>query len=323
MGRILLYLFVLGLFLVGSGCGNSGSEIRPEIQALPIKLTLNRFDQEFDRLEDHKLELLKDKYPYLFPTQYPDSIWIAKHRDTLQQRLRSEVNDVFRDFEPYRADLELFYKHVAYYFPGAKIPTVITLTNDVDVDNRVVLADSLLFIGLDNYLGPQHEFYQGFSRYIAKDLNPDYIVSDVAESFAISIIPYPKERSFMSRMVYFGKILYLKDMLLPQISDSLKIRYTARELGWAKANEGQIWRYFVERELLYSTDQQLNPSFLDPAPFSKFRLELDNESPGRIGRYIGWQIVRAYMSNHSDSPENMISLKGDELFRLSGYKPPK
>lgn len=323
MRRLLSYLFVFELLLTGQGCADIDSKIRPEIAALPLSLTLNRFDQEFDRLQGGNLEVLKDKYPFLFPLQYPDSIWIAKHNDTLQQALRKEVSTAFTDFEPYLSDLELFYKHVSYYFPEAEIPTVITLTNDVDVDNRVVLADSLLFIGLDNYLGADHEFYQGMSRYVARDLDPDYMVSDVAEAFATSVIPYPKERSFVSRMIYFGKIVYLKDLLLPQIPDALKIRYTEDELDWAKANEGQIWRYFVERELLYSTDYQLNPSFLDPAPFSKFRLELDNESPGRIGRYVGWQIVRAYMLNHSDTPEQWISLPGEELFSASGYKPAK
>ena len=44
--------------------------------------------------------------------------------------------------------------------------------------------------------------------------------------------------------------------------------------------------------------------FLEPAPFSKFYLQLDNESPGKVGRWIGWQIVRYY---HKNNPE--ISLK--------------
>jgi hypothetical protein len=29
--------------------------------------------------------------------------------------------------------------------------------------------------------------------------------------------------------------------------------------------------------------------------FSKFYLEIDNESPGQVGGWIGWQIVRSYM----------------------------
>jgi uncharacterized protein YjaZ len=124
-------------------------------------------------------------------------------------------------------------------------------------------------------------------------------------------------------MIYYGRELYLKDLLIPGVSDEKKIGYTEEEMEWARANEEQIWRYFIERELLYSTDNQLGPRFLEPAPFSKFRLELDNESPGRIGRYIGWEIVRAFMDRHDLSLQQLLELPADEVFRRSNYKPNK
>ena len=323
MNRILFTALTFVALMGAMGCGQKEVNVLPEIKELPIALKVSRFDLAFDRLPQTGLSALKSDYPYLFPQQYPDSVWLAKYQDTLQQQLRDEVAKVFPDFQEYQAALELFYKHVAYYFPKARIPHVITLTSDVDYENRILLSDSLLFIGLDNYLGPNHEFYGGLSNYLAQELRADYLISDVAETFATSVVPYPKERSFVSRMVYYGKILYLKDKLLPTDSDSIKIRYSAKEMEWAQANEGQIWRYFIERELLYNTDNQLDLRFLDPAPFSKFRLELDSESPGRIGRYIGWQIVRNYMSNHSDKLDQLLSLSGEQLFRLSNYKPPQ
>jgi gliding motility-associated lipoprotein GldB len=320
----ILFAALTFVVLIGSvGCGRKEAEILPEIDKLSISLDVSRFDRDFDDLPQIGLPALREKYPYLFPEQYPDSVWLAKFNDTLQQQLRLEVAKAFPDFEKYQAGLELFYKHLRYYFPKVNIPHVITLTTDVDYENRVLLADSLLFIGLDNYLGPNHEFYGGLSKYIARDLQSDYLVGDVAETFATALVPYPKERSFIARMVYYGKLLYLKDKLLPLEPDSLKIRYSAAEWDWARANEGQIWRYFIERELLYSTDNQLDLRFLDPAPFSKFRLELDSESPGRIGRYVGWQIVRAYMSNHSDSLDQLLALSGEQLFQKSNYKPPQ
>lgn len=110
---------------------------------------------------------------------------------------------------------------------------------------------------------------------------------------------------------------------MPLAPDSVKIGYREDQLEWARANEGQIWRYFIERELLYSTDGELGPRFLDPAPFSKFRLQLDNESPGRIGRYMGWQVVRSFMEQNPEGLEEMLALPGEALFRKSNYKPPK
>ena len=93
-------------------------------------------------------------------------------------------------------------------------------------------------------------------------------------------------------------------------------------MAWASANEEQVWRYFIEQELLYSTDGKLAPRFFLPAPFSKFQLELiDIESPGRIGRYMGWQIVRAFMDNNEIGLAEMLSLAGEEIFKKSKYKP--
>ena len=72
---------------------------------------------------------------------------------------------------------------------------------------------------------------------------------------------------------------------------------------------------------MYSTDNMLNQRFLDQAPFSKFGLELDNESPGRLGRYIGWQIVRAFMEKNPVSLKQMLTMSEEEIFKQSNYKP--
>ena len=106
----------------------------------------------------------------------------------------------------------------------------------------------------------------------------------------------------------------------PQIEDLLG--YTPEELDWAFANEEQIWRYFIENELLYSTNAALDARFLDPAPFSKFRLALDNQSPGRLGRFLGWQILRAFVSkNETLTLQEVLDFPADEILKQSNYKP--
>ena len=316
-------IFSLGLLILVSGCGDPRPGVSEEVLEIPLTLEIDRFDLAFDQMEPSGLPSMKSKYPYLFPEQYSDSIWLAKQADTLQQRLRQEVRKAFPDFGGYQTELELFFKHAKYYFPETQAPRVLTLTTDVDYENRVILTDTLLLVGLDNYLGPDHEFYSGLQRYIAQELDPAFLVSDVGSAFARKVVPAPRARSFIAQVVYYGKVLYLKDRLMPLAEDSVKIGYTAQQLEWARENESQIWRYFVERELLYSTDKQLGPRFLDPAPFSKFGLVFDNESPGRIGRYMGWQIVRSYMDKNNTSLQEMLQIPGEELFKSSKYKPPK
>ncbi len=293
------------------------------VSKVPLELEILRFDREFAQSEAGDLPSLKQRYPFLFPAQYPDSIWVAKMADSLQFELSTEVERAFGDFGEETRDLESLFRHIKYYFPDHRPPKVITLVSDVRYRERVLLADTLLLIGLDNYLGEDHRFYGGLQRYIAESLDRRYLLSDVASAFAKTVVHYPEQRSFLSKMVHYGKELYLKDLLLPDLGDDQKIGYSPEDLQWAGENEQQIWRYIVERGLLYDTDSDLERRFLDPAPFSKFGLELDRESPARLGRYMGWQIVRAYMERNETGLQELLELPADEIFKNSNYKPRK
>lgn len=312
--------FLIIIFL--NGCRQT-DKTAEEISNTQIDLSIHRFDREFAAASSESIPGLKSKYPYLFPSQFPDSIWIAKLTDTIQVELSDEVEKAFGNFEEETNDLESLFQHITYYFPKYKTPKVVTVTSDVRYNDRVILTDTLLLLGLDNYLGSDHHFYRSIQRYIAAGLDKQYLTSDVASAFAKKALKYPRNRSFLSRMVYYGKELYLKDKVLPSISDAQKIGYTVEEIEWAKNNEEQIWRYFVEKELLYSTDAKLDQRFLDPSPFSKFQLELDSESPGRLGRYMGWQIVKAFMEKSNITLQQLLSLPADEIFKKSNYKPRK
>ncbi|MEN8799658.1 MAG: gliding motility lipoprotein GldB [Flavobacteriaceae bacterium] len=315
-------LYFLIAILALTGC-RQADRAEDKIAAIELDLKLTRFDREFADAAPEDLPGLKEKYPFLFPSQYPDSLWIRKMQDTLQIELMEEVGRAFPNLNQVETDLEELMKHIVYYFPRTRAPEVITLTSEVDYKNRVILADSLLLIGLDNYLGADHRYYAGMDRYIAQDLDPKFLTSDVASAYAHKLVEYPANRNFLARMIYYGKILFLKDKWMPASTDGEKIHYSEEQLAWAEANEEEIWRYFIEKEVLYSTDQELGPRFLEPAPFSKFRLELDNESPGRLGRYVGWKIVRSFMENNKIRLQEMIALPAEEIFKNSKYKPNK
>ena len=132
-----------------------------------------------------------------------------------------------------------------------------------------------------------------------------------------------KQRRFVDQMISFGKQLYLKDLFMPFKSEASRIGYSEEEYTWAQLNESEIWSYFVDRDLLFSTDTSLSNRFIAQAPFSKFYLELDNESPGMLGRYLGWQIVRQFMENNDVSLRELSTISGEELYKKSKYKPVK
>tara|TARA_R110002050_G_scaffold1164_1_gene8163 strand:+ start:151 stop:1128 length:978 start_codon:yes stop_codon:yes gene_type:complete len=318
LARVKPIFILLSVFLILFSC-NDSDKVAQEIEAVPIDLKIARFDREFASAGEKGLTALRKTYPYLFPA--PDSVWIAKMEDSLQIELFQEVGNAFQSFEDEQEGLVQLFKHIKYYFPEYKVPKVITVTNDVDYNNRIILTDSILFVSLDNYLGPEHKYYGGFQRYIAQSLDRSYLVSDVASAFAKQVVPRPRDRTFLARMIYFGKELYLKDKLMPNVEERKRIGYSEEDLTWAIANEEPMWRNFIENEYLYSTDNKLNQRFLEPAPFSKFGLELDNESPGRLGRYVGWQIVKAFMENNDVSLKQLLTMPEEEIFKKSNYKP--
>lgn len=315
---------IIFIFLVAiSFSCEKQSETEKEIEKIPVDFELVRFDQKFANTTSESLPRLKAEYPFLFPAQFPDSVWMEKINDTIQQELNTEVTKAFPDLSAEEDALHSLFQHIKYYFPEFESPTVITITSEVDYKNKVLLSQDYLFIALDTYLGKDHPFYMGIQEFLKKNFERNQIIPDVAAEYAKKYVPRPESKTFLAHLIYYGKILYLKDVWLPTTPDNQKIGYAPEELDWVKANEEQIWRYFVERELIFNSDSQLQSRFLYPAPFSKFNLELDNESPAMVGQYIGWQIIRQYMDKNEVSLREMLDTDSETIFNKANYKPKK
>ncbi|WP_072880587.1 gliding motility lipoprotein GldB [Salegentibacter echinorum] len=316
--RIFLMLAVCTLW----SC-NEEAKIEKEIAAIPMDFQLVRFDKKFAAATPQNLAKLQEEYPFMFPAQFPDSLWVKKLNDTIQQELETEVQKAFPTFENEKTGLKKLFQHIKYYFPAFEAPRVITVTSEVDYKNKVILSEDYLFLSLDTYLGKEHRFYIGIQEFLKKNFRKEQLLPDVANAYAEKYTPRAQSRTFLSRMIYFGKLLFLKDKFIPEVDDREKIGYTKDELDWVKNNEAQIWRYFVENETLFDTDNKLNSRFLYPGPFSKFRLELDAESPARVGQYIGWQIVRKYMEEREISLQQLLKTDAETIFNNANYKPKK
>jgi gliding motility-associated lipoprotein gldB len=288
-----------------------------------MEVKVLRMDSIFFHTPVEELPLIKAKYPLFFPENTTDEEWAKKQSDSLQKELFSEINKTFGDFSDQKKTIKSIYQHIKYYFPQFTPPKVVTLTSDVDYSSRVIYADSLLLIGVDNYLGSKHRFYSDMEAYIAQELDKKYLPVDVALSFAEAIIPSSRNTTFLDTMIHEGKVLYLAHKFLPTVSEEDLLKYTSEKYQWTEENEAQIWRYFIENQLLYSTDRKILTRFIDMAPFSKFYLELDNQSPGGVGRYIGLRIVTQYMEKHPDALQKLGIIPTEELFKEANYKPKK
>lgn len=300
------------------------NEVDSVVKNNKIDLSLERFDRFFAETNLEKLPKLKKAYPFMFPKMVSDSVWMSKVNDTLQQELSREVEKVFENYSDLENDIELLLSYIQYYYPTFKIPRVITTTSNVDYRNKVIVTDTIVLVALDAYLGKDHYFYQGIPKYIAEHLNKEEVVVDIAAEYAKKYIFQPERKTLLDEMVYAGKALYFKDRVIPFKLENERISYTSQQLKWVEQNESSIWQYFVERELLFSTNSKLPNRFINPAPFSKFYLEgIDGESPGRIGQYIGWQIVKAYMEQNDTSLNDMLMMTAEDIFSKSKFKPRK
>lgn len=318
--RYYFLFFVLLLFL-----NSCQKEVKKNIDTsnIEVEFMINRFEQDFYDHGGENLEELKNKYSLLFPDNTPDSIWKAKVNDKDEQELYRETQKLYSSFSDIESELRSLFQNVTYYNPLFNTPDIITGLSNIDYDYRVIYNQELVFISLDVYLGSTHPFYGDFPSYIKQNNVRERIIVDVASAIIDSQIKPLTNRSFLAKMIHEGKKLYLLELYLPLKSEAVRIGYNNIKYNWALTNEEQVWKYFIENNLLYSTDTKLNKRFLEDAPFSKFYISEDKNSPGRIGQWIGMQIVRSFMANNDVSLSDLLIKNEDEIFKTSKYKPRK
>ena len=321
MKKYILFLSI-SIFIISCSEKNKDKN-KDKIQEIPVEIMVDRFDQAFFETPIQNLPKLKSKYPAFFPADVPDSVWTNKMQNPQWKELYSEVQRKYPDFNTQKAEIEDLFRHIKYYYPKTQTPKVITLIYDMDVEYKTVYADSLVLISLEMYLGKNHKFYE-FPEYQKQTFEPSQILPDIVQDFSFNKIKPPTQKDLLSLMIYAGKQLYFKDALLPEYSDEDKIGYTKTQLDWAIAHQADTWRFFIDQNLLYNTDSKLSQRFIAPAPFTKFGLVSDSETPGKMGAWLGWQIVRTFMDNNKDVPlQKMLVMDATEVFQKSKYKPKK
>ncbi len=309
---------LVAVFFCVVGCIPSSN---PKPEDLPeVAQEFIQFEALFYGDLDTPLGQIKVHFPYFFPTQTPDNVWIEKRTDSLQQALYGATKPLFDKNIPQRVERVL--QHVNYYFPKESLPKkTITLLTDVDYSLRAVDADSLLLISIDTYLGENHPLYEGIPQYIKNKLTHTHLEAEIIDALASRFVPQPRERTFLAQCIAHGKRLLLHDYFAPDIPQNYHIQYTQEQWDWAVDHEETVWRYFVDNELLFSTDENLRFRFLTPGPYSKFYTTLDANSPGRIGQWVGYRIVQAYQKRTGASLQQILKTDAQELLKKSRYNP--
>lgn len=314
------------IFLVVS----CGKENRWDVELPEEKVELKFTDISKDFFDQSvALNTLQSRYPFFFDNSVENSVWEEQRKDTLELAVFDSVQKTFAKPD-YKEEIEGVFAYYKHYFPHEILPQVYTYSSGLqNIYDPVIYGrkEGMLFIALDGYLGSESNWYkkERVYPYVAKNMNPENIAPSVVMAIGREIIPFnPRQQTFVDLMVDEGKKLILADALLPKTTDQLKIGYTKEQLDWARANEGDIWNYFVEQNMIFSSDKTYRERFLQPGPFSKFLNEIETESPGRIGAWIGWQICRKYLDENPEMTlEEFIQKDTQLIFKESKYKPKK
>lgn len=164
-------------------------------------------------------------------------------------------------------------------------------------NQSVVLADSVMFVGLNHYLGYDYEGYEGFEDYRRRLKEPERMPVDVAEAIVASAYPYRggEGATALSRMLYEGALVEAMMRVLPDADIEEVMGYDDGQMKWVRDNEPQVWDAMITRALLYSVDPMDAERLVALSPSTSV---VHPMSPGRLGRYIGYRIVDSYVEKH-------------------------
>lgn len=231
----------------------------------------------------------------------------------------------FPDTEFLKTGLLPVFNQLQKYYPDRRLPVVYTYVSGLDVELPVIYADSALAISLDLFLAAGDPVYSkaGIPEYMSKRFSREYILPACVKAISDSIVKVDENRqALLDYMIAAGKRLYLMDVLLPDVKDTYKIGYTTEKLEWCNQNEGRVWAFLAGNQLLFSSDPKVVGKMMVDAPFTS---GLVSESPGRIGEWVGWKIVRAYVKANPSVTlqELMRNVDSQAILQASKYKPRK
>lgn len=343
-------LFPLFLIVTFIACNDKTNA--PDVSGIKVDLKVERFEQDFFSIDSNAtkqgLSQLQQKYPTFLPLfinhvlglgPMVDSNSLAFEGSKRFLHLNKPVYDasqkLYKNFSSTTEELTNGFRYVKHYFPSYQIPIIITTVGPMDAlapmsnnePSPNYLGENFLAIGLQFYLGKDYSIYndQGYissiaPQYRSRRFSKEFIASDVFTLVIDDLYPDSSNRyPLIERFVEKGKRLYLLNQFLPNSNDTLLIGYTGKQLNWCKDNERSIYNFFIQQNLLYEIDPSRIQNFITDGPTTQ---GMPEQSPGNIGAFLGWEIVRSYMKkNPAVTLPQLMKTSNKTIFNESDYKP--
>ncbi len=324
-------LIVLLVFLFSCKSGPK----KPDVSDVKLDVKIQRFEQDlFAVKQDSDLNLLRKRYAEVLSLYSNKVIGLGDSNDpnyleylnqflsdSTMRQVADSVAKKFPTLEKEEKELEKAFKYMTCYFPDLKIPDFYSQISGFN--QSIVVAQNLVGISLDKYLGKDCEFYSylGSPMYVRENMIPERIAQDVVLAYALTEFPFkPVKDDLVSNMIYQGKIRYFVQTMMPDKSEADVMKYSQEELEWCEENAELMWGYIIEQKHLFTTDYRTVIKYINDGPFTP---GMPQKSPSRTGIWIGWQIVKEYMAKHPKYSIAELMLDNDyaTLLRESAYQP--
>lgn len=323
----------------------------PDVSGIKVDLQVNRFEKDFFAIDTTNLlpalHELQTRYPGFMNDFVQNILGLPPLSDTsrdVQNAIKKFLSDyrsvkdscdkIFSSLDNTEKDLEDALRYVKYYFPQYKTPSqLISFIGPMDAyfegsmgGYGDVLTTEGLATGLQLHLGKDFSLYKSemglalFPAYISRRFSPEYIPVNGIKNIIDDLFPDKSVgKTLVEQMIEKGKRLYLLDKLMPHFPDTLKIGYTAKQLDGCYDNEGLIWNFFLKNGLVYNNDPGIIKGYIGDAPNTP---ELGEASPGNIGMFIGWQIIKKYVDQNPDILlPALMNTDAKKIFEESKYRP--